>query len=230
MLFRSDPFPEYWNGAPKMDGMIFKPMSADVGPSAVVSGEADMHQTSNMNPEMIKMMDDAGCSIQELWWTSIRYVFLNNERPFFKNKLVRQGLAHAIDRQGIAQNIYNGYGRVENTPYAMDQWGTPDNSRINLYEYSPERAKELFVEAGLEYKGDTLMFEGQPVKLELMYPTGNPNGEKTVLVIQQNFKDVGIDLGLTPLEMASHNARALAGDFDMGMIGNGSADPDVTWL
>lgn len=220
----------YWNGTPKIDGMIFKPMSPDVGPSAVISGEADMHQTGMMNPETIGMLTDAGCTVQELWWTSIRYLILNNDRPFFQNKLARQALAYAIDRQGIAENIYYGYGRVENTCYAADQWGTPDASRINAYEYNPEKAKELFVEAGFTYQDNILYFNGEPAKLELIYPIGNPNTEKVTLVIQQNFKDIGIDLTVTPMEIASHNALCQEGNFDMGMLGNGSVDPDMTWI
>ena len=225
-----DKFSDYWNGEPKIDQMVFKPMSAEVGPSAVISGEADMHQTSSMNPATIDMLTDAGCEIQELWWTSIRYLILNNDLPLFQSKEGRQAMAYAIDRYGIAENIFYGYGRVENTCYAAGQWGTPPDDQINLYEYNPEKAKELLVAAGCEYKGDTLYLNGEPVALELIHPTGNANVEKIAVVIQQNLKDIGIDLTVIPMEMTSHNELAKSGDFDMGMIGNGSPDPDMTWI
>ena len=139
-------------------------------------------------------------------------------------------MAYAIDRYGIADNIFYGYGRVENTCYAADQWGTPPADKINPYEYNPEKAKELFLAAGCEYKGDTLYLNGEPVTLELIHPTGNPNVEKIAIVVQQNLKDVGIDVSVVPMEMASHNALCAEGNFQMGMIGNGSVDPDMTWI
>ena len=225
-----DKFADYWNGEPKIDQMVFKPMNAEIGPSAVVSGEADMHQTSSMNPETINMLTEAGCEIQELWWTSIRYLILNNDHPLFQTKEARQAMAYAIDRYGIAENIFYGYGRVENTCYAADQWGTPPADQINPYEYNPEKAKELLVAAGCEYQGDTLYLNGEPVTLDFIHPTGNANVEKIAVVIQQNLKDIGIDVSVTPMEMASHNALTASGDFDMAMIGNGSVDPDMTWI
>lgn len=225
-----DAFEDYWGGAPKIESIVFKPMSADVGPSAVVGGEADLHQTSMMDPETIEMLTSAGCTVQELWWTSIRYLILNCENPLLKQKEVRQALAYAMDRAGIAENIFYGYGRVENTFLISTQWGYPGDDNINHYGYDPELAIQMLEKAGWEYKDGVMYADGNPVSFHLDYPTGNPNVEKIALVLQQNYKDIGIELTVSMLEMAAFNEKMKSDDFDMGMLGNGSPDPDMSRL
>ena len=50
--------------------------------------------------------------------TGIRYLGMNCAKPPFNDPLVRQAVAHAIDRNSIVQNAMDGYGEVLYTPLA----------------------------------------------------------------------------------------------------------------
>ena len=69
----------------------------------------------------------------------------SGDTPFKKLK-VRQALAHAIDREGIVQNLVKGTARVLHSPCHPAQFGCSQD--VVRYEYSPEKAKKLLAEAG----------------------------------------------------------------------------------
>lgn len=63
------------------------------------------------------------------------------------NKLkVRQAIAHAINRQQIANALFKGKSRVINSACYPTQFGCTDD--VAKYEYNPEKSKKLLAEAG----------------------------------------------------------------------------------
>lgn len=64
----------------------------------------------------------------------------------FENLKVRQAVAHAIDRQAIADNIVRGGSTVVHSACYPDQFGCTQD--VPKYEYDPEKAKALMAEAG----------------------------------------------------------------------------------
>jgi peptide/nickel transport system substrate-binding protein len=70
----------------------------------------------------------------------------NNKAAPFDNLLVRQAMAHAIDRQAVVDLVMFGYGTPigshwsPSTPYYKDLTGR--------YPYDPEKARALLKEAG----------------------------------------------------------------------------------
>lgn len=60
---------------------------------------------------------------------------------------VRQAVNHAIDRKTIVANLVGGDGEVINAPCHPVQFGCEQSAAV-VYDYNPERAKELLAEAG----------------------------------------------------------------------------------
>lgn len=76
-------------------------------------------------------------------------IFLNLKDPglpFFQDKLVRQALLYAIDRQKLVDRVLGGQGLVAHSPILPETWAY-DNGVVQ-YEYDPERAKGLLTAAG----------------------------------------------------------------------------------
>ncbi len=65
--------------------------------------------------------------------------------PFAKLK-VRQAVNHAIDRQGIVDNILGGFGKVITSACNPLHFGCETN--VKTYPYDPKLAKKLLAEAG----------------------------------------------------------------------------------
>lgn len=62
------------------------------------------------------------------------------------NKLVRQAISHAIDRQAIVDALVKGSSEVINSGCAPIQFGCETD--VATYDYDPEKARELLAEAG----------------------------------------------------------------------------------
>jgi len=66
--------------------------------------------------------------------------------PFFQSKLVRRALLYAIDRQEVVDRVLDGQGLIAHSPILPESWAHDDG--VARYEYDPERAKGLLMEAG----------------------------------------------------------------------------------
>jgi len=62
------------------------------------------------------------------------------------NKLVRQAINHAIDRQTIIDSLLKGASKVVNSACFPSQFGCDQD--VTAYEFDPEKAKALLAEAG----------------------------------------------------------------------------------
>jgi peptide/nickel transport system substrate-binding protein len=93
------------------------------------------------------------------------------------------------------------------------------DTSIEGYKQDLEFAKRLIEETGLKNK-----------TLSLIFNANRANQEETALIIQQQMKNVGITLEITPLESNGFFAKAFgdAADYDMYLNGYAApGDPDV---
>ncbi|HEU4839914.1 MAG TPA: ABC transporter substrate-binding protein, partial [Ilumatobacteraceae bacterium] len=110
---------------------------------------------------------------------------LDRTKSEFGNPLVRQAMAHAIDRQSIIDALFFGYGTLATqwvapgTPYYVDDLGDSTT-------YDPERARELLAEAGLP---DGFTFDAMT--------SVQPTYVKLAEVLQGMFGEVGITMNVT---------------------------------
>jgi peptide/nickel transport system substrate-binding protein len=90
---------------------------------------------------------------------NVAYVTINQKVKPFDNPLVRQAVAHGLDRAGVVKAFYAGRGEVAHEFMPPQVLGYSKN--VKKYPYNPNRAKQLLQQAGL-----TL-----PVEVEFWYPT-----------------------------------------------------------
>lgn len=140
-------------------------------------------------------------------------------RKALGNKLVRQALSLAIDRQTIVDNVTKA-GELPAFSYTPPECAGY-TSRTQL-EFNPEKAKELLAKAG--YK-DGKKFP----KLEILYNTSEGH-KKVALVIQQMWKNtLGIDIELVNQDWKVYLDRQKNGKYMVsraGWIGD-YADPNT---
>ena len=73
------------------------------------------------------------------------YVALDTTRadPPFDNKLVRQAMNYAVNKEAIVKDIVKGTGEVSISPLSPI-YGDSYNPDVQKYPYDPEKAKSLF--------------------------------------------------------------------------------------
>jgi peptide/nickel transport system substrate-binding protein len=156
-----------------------------------------------------------------------RMLQFNLQRPHVQELKFRQALAYAIDRQDLVQFEFNlaepQFGLYTTTdPYATD--------KVEKYAFDLAKAQQLLQEAGYKLDGGVLKGpDGQPVKIELLFPTTSRPRVQMAAYMQQQWKQLGIETVVTGMEFNAFVERYDAKkDFDIviGSAGGGSGDPD----
>jgi peptide/nickel transport system substrate-binding protein len=104
---------------------------------------------------------------------------------------VRQAIAHAIDRQFIADKGYFGLSKPGISPIPSTL-GWAHNPKVPLYPHDVPKAAALLDEAG--YKGPERM------ALRLAYDPANSAVNKAAEIVAQQLRAVGINVRQTPME------------------------------
>ncbi|MEK4701185.1 ABC transporter substrate-binding protein [Solibacillus sp. FSL R7-0668] len=211
---------DYWQqGLPKLDKVIFRSIPDNSARlNALTAGDIDL--ADGINPSDGKTVEgNADLQLIERPSMNIGYLGLTNTRPPFDNKLVRQAVNYAIDKQAIVDAFFEGRAQVAANPMPSSISGY--NEAIEPYPYDPEKAKSLLAEAG--YDGKEIELWAMPVPRPYM-----PDGAKVAEVIQKNLEDVGIKSKIVTFEWATYLEKAKNGDADAFMLGwtgdNGDAD------
>ncbi len=101
---------------------------------------------------------------------------------------VRQALLYAIDRKGIVNKVHVGRAQIVNT---FNRTAGIDTSKLNSYEYNPEKAKELLKEA--KWDPDYV--------IEMKWIPGlSAERDQTNEIVQANWAAVGVKMELVPVE------------------------------
>ncbi|MDU9006146.1 ABC transporter substrate-binding protein [Sedimentitalea todarodis] len=140
--------PEYWGTPAVLDTATFKFISDPTAAFAAVMAE-DVDAYPNFPaPENLPQFE-ADPRFQVVFGSSEGETILstNNKQPPFDNILVRQALAHAIDRQAIVDGAMFGLGTPIGTHFAPHHPAYVDLTGNSAYD--PEKAKALLAEAGL---------------------------------------------------------------------------------
>jgi len=216
----------YAGGAkPKLDKIFLKVLTQqDVGIAQLEKGELDLMLIPIT--EAARLRKNPNLTVTSTPAPSVSFLACNLDRPFLKDKRVRQAMLYAIDRESIVKEILIGEATVVNSTIIGPEWmGTPPG--LNEYKYSPDKARQLLKEANWS--------AGQ--KIALMYTPGDKINDALVPVLQQQMKDAGIALDLFQIDTPGYNTRAvtgatiqMAGDFDLALVGGGvfRQDPNVS--
>lgn len=151
----------------------------------------------------------------------------DNKESFFVGQKTRQAIAHALNRQGMVDNILKGTGRLMNSPFLPGSWADPAETAV-VYNYDLESAKKLLAEDGWKAGADGILEKnGSKFSFELQYNTGNSRREQVAAVIQQNLKDVGIEVKPRGIDFAAWQEQNInPGKFQAILAAWSLNDPD----
>ena len=177
--------------------------SVDIAPNVL---PADMVEPLRRDPEL-RVSQSPG--------TNYQYIAFNLKDPVFSDIRVRRAIAHAIDRPKIAKYLWRDQVRLASSVIPPNNWAyAPD---VISYSYDPQRARQLLQEAG------------HP-NLSFTYRTSTDDtGRVMASVLQQQFREVGIQMDIRSNEFATFFADVQKGNFQMYSLRwvGGNNDPDI---
>ena len=227
-----EPLTTHYAGRPSLEQIVWKPTpQPTVGFELLKSGQTNW--AYNLPPAQLPEAEK-NPDLNVLKWTAAngtyRVLEFNLTRPFLADKKVREAIARSLSRQDMIQVAEGGLG----TPMfsfinpANTKWYNPN---VEKYDFDMTRAKSLLQEAGYTLDGGVLKGkDGQPIKLVVPYPTSSAPRGKIATYMQQQLKQLGIELEVRGLDFNAYvDTVSKQKDYDLSLAayGGGSIDPDL---
>ena len=156
------------------------------------------------------------------------YLGFNLENPKFSDVRVRRALSHATPREQIIKGILMGQGLSIAGVFKPGTWAY--NDQLQPYAYDVERAKALLAEAGWTDTNNngTVDKDGMELSFTIVTNQGNDQRIKTAEILQQAFKQVGVEVKILVQEWATFIENTIhAKNFEAFILGwSLSAEPD----
>ena len=210
----------YTGGAkPKLDKIFLKVLTSNVAIAQLEKGELDLMGPVPVS-ELDRLKKNPLLSVVSVGSPSITKLVPNLQKPAFQDKRVRQAMTYAIDRANIVKQLLGGEARVVNTTIIGPEWmGTIPG--LNEYAYNPDTAKQLLKDANWDASK----------QYAVTYVGGDPPTEAYLAIVQQQLKDVGVNIDLRPTDTTEYTRRTTTeSDFDLAIIAGGvyAQDPNVS--
>ena len=143
---------------------------------------------------------------------------------WFTDKRFRQAVLHGLNRQGMINALLFGKGEPLTSiiPPAQGKWHHPN---LPLYEYDPERARELLRQAGFSWndKGRLIDSEGLSVEFTLLL-VESASYDKIGVTFVENMKELGMFVKMERADFATLLRRTDdTFNYDITMLGWGSS-------
>jgi peptide/nickel transport system substrate-binding protein len=144
-------------------------------------------------------------------------------RGLFRDVRFRKAVSHAMDKESIINNIYNGLAKPQwsfvsvNSPFygGRDYYGGPVTEKNAVtYEYDLSKARALLDEIGIrDTNGDGWREfpDGSIVEFELNTNAGNTTREAFCLIMAEDLKKIGIKANTNFIDFNTLVTRLLGG-------------------
>jgi peptide/nickel transport system substrate-binding protein len=227
--------PYYWKQPqPYLDELEFLAAGdEDAQIARFIAGETDLvNRVSARNAPALR---DRGFTIQDLG-PSFEYNFLffnlTSEaaapaKAWFQQSTFRKAVSLAIDREGMVRLVYGGLA----TPLAGHV--SPANrfwiQATGVPKQSVAEARRLLQTTGFKWDnaGQLLDPAGKAVEFTIISASSNQERTQMATIIQDDLKNLGMNVRVAPLEFRSMVDRILnTHEYEAAIMGMGGGDPD----
>lgn len=218
--------PDYFRGAPQIERVRFRVVpEATVRALELRKGTADL-ELNSLAPDMVPVLGrQPAIEVTEQPGTIYSYIACNLDDPVLAHREVRQALAYATDRMTIIQYLLRGQARIANGLLPPNHWAYEPG--VAHYDYDPARAEQLLDAAGFPRQTEGPL-RGKRLKLTLKTST-EELPRLLSAVLEEQWRRVGVELELRPLELATLYADITRGSFQLYTLRwvGGNNDPDI---
>jgi peptide/nickel transport system substrate-binding protein len=201
---------QYWQqGKPYFDEMLVKFFKDQQAMVAQLEGGAIDVVDSPPTPDAVRLQGDTNYQVLSNQYTGT-YVMIaaNVRKPPLDNKVVRQALNYAMDRDRFLSTAYSGFGdaRMQIWP-RTSPWYDPGTA--HMYDFNLDQTRKLLEQAGVP-----------DLETELTWRTNASESALVAQIYQADLARIGVKLDLKPLDAAVWNDYAISGQFGGLSIAN----------
>lgn len=220
-------FDDYFNaGRPHLDRVVFK-FVPDVGAAiaALEKGEIDYVPRWVPLGDIGRLKARPGIEVSTVGGIALaqtRWMTFNVRDPLLQDVRVRHAIAHSIDTAAVTRIATGGqFDVAESFLWKQFPEFDPKFSTTARFKRDLGKAQQLFDAAGLAAAAGS-----QRAKLELLTHTGVGDLDKSIEVIREQLREIGIEVVLKRVERALAFDLARDGKFQLYVHSNWTAGPD----
>lgn len=215
------PNPYYWKkGKPYIEKFVMQIVeSPDTALLRFRSGELDMYKLRGEDYQLLKRFEKRdGYKIYNVGpATGQSFIMFNlnkgrnpkTNEPFvepikskwFNDVNFRRAVAYSLNREAMITNLSRGLAQTQNSPVSVPSpFFFSAEQGLKVYDYQPEKAKEILLKAGYQYDSQQQLLDSQGnlVRFTLLAPAG---GRVAVgAQIKADLEKIGINVDFTPID------------------------------
>jgi len=152
--------------------------------------------------DLPKVLQDTSLTLHSAPLAGYTAVFLDTQSPLFADRVVRQALLYATDRQQLIAQVLQGQGLVAHSPIPPYSWAY--DADVPHYAYDPAQAARLLSEQGwLEQEDATARTKGSQKLAFTLLTDDNPSHVKVAQELARQWAAVGIIAEVEPIPAAT---------------------------
>jgi peptide/nickel transport system substrate-binding protein len=200
--------PQYAPAAPQLTRVRFR-----IVPDAIVralelrKGSADL-EMSSLSPDIIPVLvrqPDLAVTVRS--GTNLTYLSFNLEDPALAHRELRQALALATDREALIRYLLHGEAKIADGVLPPELWAA--ESDVAKHSFDPPRAEQFLDAAGFPR-------QQSGVRLHLTLKCSTEEQARLIgAALQEQWRRVGVELELRPLELATLFSDVSKGNFQI---------------
>ena len=210
---------KYWEGRPWLNRVVWKTVADNtVRLEQLRTGELDVTTLLDFK-DVAGVRADKRFKVVAGTFLATQYLLLNEKKPPFDKKEVRQAIQFAVNKANIAKVSFFGSYTVGAGPVPPGLLGY-DKSLETMYGYDPAKAKALLQQAG-----------GGDLAIALTHKTEGIWPEEAQL-IQADLQAIGLKVSLQGLEEAAFYSKINASEHQVALNDwvMDTGDPDnIMW-
>lgn len=206
----------YWQEKAKVEQLVY-----DISPSKtsrltkLLARECDVSSYPIAHKKIAERSD---LHLESVTSLNVGYLGFNTQKAPFNNKLVRQAISLAINKQAIIATVYQSQAAYAKSILPASSWAYDKNTPE--LGYDPARAKSLLEVAGYP-EGFQMDIWAMPVPRPY-----NPNAVTMAKLIQADLKKIGVTVKVVSYEWSTFLRRLSLGEHQSFLLGWSADHPD----
>jgi peptide/nickel transport system substrate-binding protein len=217
--------PDFFLGAPAIDQMVWRfTTSQESRLNLLLTGGADVQEdiippTANLS----RLPERPSLRVAHFPSMGVNYLLFNERapadtgrpHPIFADMTVRRALTIGLDRATMARAVFGKYASPASSPAPPAAWFGALAPAPAAFD--PKQASRLLASRGWkDSDGDGVLDRnGVPLAFTLLVPSSSVSRMQVALVVQEQWRRLGVKAEVVPLEIAQFLARRRPGDFDV---------------
>lgn len=203
-------FDEYFDGVANLDSIVYRVIAdPNTANTALMNGELSARYITVSDVEKFDSNEDFNVvTYKEGMLNNMVFRLTNKD---LQNNDVRKAIAYGINKAELISGVYLSEEYAEKAHSIFVPTTSFYTDDVEKYDYDVNKAKELLKDAGAEN-----------LKLRLAYINSSKENEGFGLIMQQQLKEIGVEIELIAMERGAFYDKLLDAsnpDFDLAFNG-----------